>query len=408
MFAHSYWSRCNFLKGRLIVLLLTLFVLQGLFLILPGWHFFFDGSAGELFQFNFNTTSHNQGYLKNLTPSIENVRTNQSNVKIMESGQFFPNFSVQKFTPGRQTKQLIVKNVQKITPIQLPSARQPFIVGFSPKFIINNEKTCTSKVDIVACIHSHPKHSRLRNIIRQTWSNQTNWPFHRIKTLFFVGVSKDYLSNNETVQHALSVESDLYKDIILIDYIESYRNLTLKALSALHWLRTFCANSTYYLKVDDDIIVNPFSLQKNHMTLGKNPIGDRQIACMVLSNYDVMRRGKWSVTQKEMPAKRYPTYCSGMGFLMLTSTAIALYDVAPLEPLFWIDDVYVTGLLAQRIKATFRFTNATWNGQNSLAAFTGTDWRQFYFGHAKTAAIIEKAWSHMLLAESTNDTILSN
>ena len=399
IFAYSYGGRCNCFKRKLVVFLLTLLIFQCLFFILPGWHFILWG--GKLFYIQLLTRL-DQGYSSNLDPIT--LQSNQSLIEIMENKLPTSNLFVQlTMSVNQPTKSTLVK-FRASTTAQLPLSRMPFALSFTPKFIINNENTCTSKVDVIVCVHSHPKHKLLRNTIRQTWSNQTNWPFHRIKTLFFVGLSKDYLPNNETVQHALSVESDFYNDIIQVNYMDTYRNLTFKALSVLHWLSTYCANSTYVLKVDDDVIVNSFSLQRNHMTLGKNPIGERQIACMALHKYGVMRKGKWSVTKQEMPDVYYPTYCSGMGYLMLTSTAVALYEAVPLEPLFWIDDVYVTGFLAQRINTTFRMTKATWNEKASVTSFTGTGWKQFYFGHAKKATTIEKVWSRMLIAEFKNET----
>ena len=48
-------------------------------------------------------------------------------------------------------------------------------------------------------------------------------------------------------------EHRLFGDIVQGSFIESYRNLTLKAVMALKWVTTYCTNAKYVIKVGNPI-----------------------------------------------------------------------------------------------------------------------------------------------------------
>ena len=51
-------------------------------------------------------------------------------------------------------------------------------------------------------------------------------------------------------------ENDLYHDIVQEDFIDSYRNLTVKSIMALKWATEHCKNAKLIFKMDDDTLVN--------------------------------------------------------------------------------------------------------------------------------------------------------
>lgn len=52
---------------------------------------------------------------------------------------------------------------------------------------------------------------------------------------------------------------------------------------------------------------------------------------------------------QEYPRKYYPLYCSGWGIVMSPDIVFKLYFQSRNISYFWVDDVLVTGLLAERI-----------------------------------------------------------
>lgn len=49
---------------------------------------------------------------------------------------------------------------------------------------------------------------------------------------------------------------------------------------------------------------------------------------------------------QEYPEKYYPRYCSGWGIIMSVDVVRHLYAITRSRPYFWIDDVFISGLLA--------------------------------------------------------------
>ena len=262
------------------------------------------------------------------------------------------------------------------------------------QYQINNEFTCSGPVDVVICAHSNPVHKTLRNAVRQTWGSPTYWPGYRVKTLFFVGL----VSSNSSLQAAIERENDFFNDIIQGVFEDSYRNLTFKALTLLQWVKTFCAQATYLLKVDDDMAVNIFSLSSLLLRNTKTRLRERELACATFENITVKRKGKWSATFEECPLTVYPRYCSGSLVLMRTSVASLLLDAVRLEKFFWVDDIYVTGMLAKVANITHRSLNhgAIFNENYIVVRLSSENWRNYYFGTTKNADIIITSWNQMV------------
>ena len=68
----------------------------------------------------------------------------------------------------------------------------------------------------------------------------------------------------------------------------------------------------------------------------------------------VLREGKWAASFSDIPENitTYPTYCSGWLYITTPATAARLAEKAQNVKFFWIDDVWVTGYLAQDLNIT--------------------------------------------------------
>lgn len=97
--------------------------------------------------------------------------------------------------------------------------------------------------EIVCFVMSAPNHRLARSVIRRTWGKL-------IKPLFIVG-----LSDRETMSF-LTSEANVFDDIIVEDFVDSYMNLTIKTAFAMkHFLQHF-GHSKYFFKIDDDVLLN--------------------------------------------------------------------------------------------------------------------------------------------------------
>lgn len=113
----------------------------------------------------------------------------------------------------------------------------------------------------------------------------------------------------------------------------------------LKWASSACT-PTYILKVDDDIV---FNLESTYKLLTKLSSRDNLLMGYMLNNTKPKRnkQNKWYVTQDEYTWNEYPPYLSGWYYIITPDVATKLCDLALYYPPFWIDDIYITGLVRQ-------------------------------------------------------------
>lgn len=222
-----------------------------------------------------------------------------------------------------------------------------------PRVLMQPRNACPDRGKapfLLILVPSVPSHRYTRQAIRETWgspaySRYPPWPkakavIEKIKIVFVLGTSsKDYVS-------ALERENARYQDLLRFDFHDSYLNLTVKIMSALHWASTSCRRAAYVAKVDEDTLVNVPLLQRllhmvsrltNHFILGH-----------VISNSGVQRNGKWAVSSKLYPPMRYPNYLVGHSYVMPSSVVRDLLRAAKRyhQPLLPIEDSFITGILS--------------------------------------------------------------
>ena len=209
--------------------------------------------------------------------------------------------------------------------------------------LLISPSVCSNTTQVVIFVPSTPNHHTLRHNIRQTWA--APGPYIRARVLFMLG----HPQNNST-QTAILKEAERHDDIVQFDYVDAYRNLTYKQLLAYRWLVAHCAEVPLTLKCDDDVMINMYLLTKlvNHKP---DILNGYYCQLFFQGDSEVLRsrRFKHDVTLEEYPGKFYPAYCSGFGYIIETRWLSLLLDAANGMPFFWIDDVFITGLLASRI-----------------------------------------------------------
>lgn len=115
----------------------------------------------------------------------------------------------------------------------------------------------TNASGLFVAVISAPDHFDKRNLIRQTWLRQLEQKQSNRSVIltghgFILGLTKD-----SKIQERIKVESHKFNDILQIDMIDHYFNLTLKDVGLLNWLnKDHDCRADFVLKVDDDIFVN--------------------------------------------------------------------------------------------------------------------------------------------------------
>nr|XP_054764032.1 beta-1,3-galactosyltransferase 5-like [Lytechinus pictus] len=201
---------------------------------------------------------------------------------------------------------------------------------------------CTVKPLLLLIVTSAPENIKRRTAIRHTWAryrdpkvlNTTHF-----KTIFLIGKTSSLL--NEQIED----ESEKHKDILIGDYVDSYRNLTYKVQHGIMWSADSC-QSQYLLKTDDDCFVNTkglveFLTRHNHQT--KNLyVGHK------MRSREVVRdpASKWYVSWKDYPRDSYPWYASGTGYLLSSDVVHKIAKRTSYHHPFPVEDAYM-GVLAE-------------------------------------------------------------
>lgn len=138
-------------------------------------------------------------------------------------------------------------------------------------------------VYLLVYVHSGPTNYQRRVVIRETWSTRTLFPDLRL--VFMIGKT-----NDDNIMKAIQYENEIYRDIVQEDFTDAYKNLTYKGIMALKWISVYCSQTKYVLKVDDDIVVNTFTLLNHLKFLDKHEPNRRgTILCLLWQAMGVMR-----------------------------------------------------------------------------------------------------------------------
>lgn len=107
---------------------------------------------------------------------------------------------------------------------------------------------------LFVAIISAPENVEKRKYIRNTWMLQfgeRDVDVNLVGYAFIVGIAP-----NASNQKEVDFELNMNEDMILVDMIDTYYNLTLKVTTLLNWLDERCPRVDFVLKVDDDVYVN--------------------------------------------------------------------------------------------------------------------------------------------------------
>lgn len=215
-------------------------------------------------------------------------------------------------------------------------------------------RVCTSAENtpfLLVIVCSAVKNFEARDAIRKTWGrNDTK---NGAKVVFLLGELEG--GPNNTMQEYVDLEAELYADVIQERFVDSYVNLTIKSLFLLQWFTNHCdfkpekVTTQYLLKTDDDMYLNMNTLmaavrsrsKKLHLLMGN-------LICNAIPIKDPYN--KWFVPQYMFRGKTYPNYLSGTGYLMDRLTARKLFHSSFNIPIFHLEDIYITGILATKAR----------------------------------------------------------
>ena len=224
--------------------------------------------------------------------------------------------------------------------------------AYYEEFLIHPPSLCPPSVqlDYLLVVKSAVSHFRRRMTIRETFGQPHFFQYLTTRVVFLLGTAQA-----QEVQDEIMQEADLFQDVVQANFLDTYRNLTYKGLAGLSWVSQDCSNVDMIINIDDDVFLNVFKA----MTYlpGKFQRNSRSILCFRNpAHTKPIERGessvnKWPVDESLFPGlDKFPvTHCNGYFVAMSVQLVRPMLAAASVNPFFWIDDVYLYGLLPQTV-----------------------------------------------------------
>ncbi|XP_034483438.1 UDP-GalNAc:beta-1,3-N-acetylgalactosaminyltransferase 1 [Drosophila innubila] len=233
------------------------------------------------------------------------------------------------------------------------------------------QPSCEAHIQALILVHTAPRNAEKRTLIRQTWGSRpmtnANSP---LRVVFLLGAVNQ---TEHQLQHSLSLENVRHGDMVQGNFRDAYRNMTYKHVMALKWFNSNCPNAQLLIKVDDDVYVNTPQLIKllrdsptnSNLTMSSSTPATPSLRSLLQQRHELLfcrpvlatrvkrsYRSKWRVSFREFPAHYYPPYCPGFAIVYSSDVVQRLYQAAQHAGYFWVDDVHITGVLAQQTNTT--------------------------------------------------------
>ncbi|XP_053280446.1 beta-1,3-galactosyltransferase 1-like isoform X1 [Pleuronectes platessa] len=223
----------------------------------------------------------------------------------------------------------------------------PYLVEYPHQyhFTINEPQTCAEQQPfLVLMVPVAPQNRADRDIIRRTWGGDSHVLGKVVKLFFLLGLKTG--EGTEQLPEQLLQERKEHQDLIQSDFVDCYKNLTIKTMVMLEWLDTYCSNASYAMKIDSDMFLNLPNLI--HMLI--NASRTNYLTGLVASGAAVLRdpSSKWYVPVEVHPSPQYPRYALGLGYVLSLDLPRKLVEAARDVRALYIEDVYL-GLCMQHL-----------------------------------------------------------
>ncbi|CAH1780080.1 unnamed protein product [Owenia fusiformis] len=247
----------------------------------------------------------------------------------------------------------------------------------------NNSNNSTTLVKLLVIIFTVHNGTKTRNILRKTWASISKNNTRELRYVFLLGKhTKDPEWNVRVL-----AEAKKYGDILIKDFMDEFRNLTLKTMSGLKWAAEFCSNAKYIMKTDSDMWVNTPRLLRyiDLFNIENEIIG----TCLKKSKPIRHKESKYYASPEEYPHMWYPSFCSGTGYVTTMKVVKDIVKVSPDIPFFFLEDIYV-GLCNKALGYKVRRVKGF---QHKRVKLSVCGYNQIFTSHRIQIAEIEKVWN---------------
>uniref|UniRef100_F1LAC4 Hexosyltransferase n=1 Tax=Ascaris suum TaxID=6253 RepID=F1LAC4_ASCSU len=199
---------------------------------------------------------------------------------------------------------------------------------FAKSVVALLEPNISNSLDAIIIIRSAPNSRDYRDYIRETWKTTVE---PQLPVIFVSG----------TGNYDLTTEAQQYGDILQLEFVDSYVNLTLKMVFTYKFLLTRLSTLKQIIVINDDTVVNGTALRSmiNESGISMSGKVSRGYPRLIFSWL------LWYIPASMYPNLCYPPFVQGSGFVITREAAQRIIENICSFPHFTLDDVFM-GILA--------------------------------------------------------------
>ena len=182
----------------------------------------------------------------------------------------------------------------------------------------------------------------VRDAIRRTWGFYRQYRNNtlRIKILFIIGTD-DFMSQR------IIMEQNVFDDVIQVTIPDVYSFSAYKELSAMIWVRKYLPDIPFYIKTEDDVILN-MNLLVDQLLPTLESLADQQLVIGWFGSEHIVHRGTYQkFIEAVIPASAGELHYA-MNLLYAVTASAADRMISSLRHVEMIEypgDPFVTGIL---------------------------------------------------------------
>jgi len=202
------------------------------------------------------------------------------------------------------------------------------------------KQDCTEK-ELLIIVKTAPNRFERREAYRKTLATIHSMKGYEIRFVFVLGA-------DEEDQSSIQMESKLYDDMLIGDFVDNYYNNTYKFMHSLKFANNYCPESSapFVMLLDDDFLLrldNTITFIDSHSPDEKLYAGHKSGPYPSRSKND-----KYYISVKDYPFNLYPSFLSGGCVIYSPRSIREFYIAAQHLKMFKFDDVY-EGIIAYHL-----------------------------------------------------------
>ncbi|CAL8404030.1 unnamed protein product [Boreogadus saida] len=214
------------------------------------------------------------------------------------------------------------------------------LLNLKPK----EEKCQRLRPFLVLMVPVAPHNRAHRDSIRQTWGKESSILGKTVSLFFLLGLAKGGGGGpgdgqQQQQQQLLLQESRVHGDLLQSNFLDCYKNLTIKTMVMMEWLDAHCPAASYAMKIDSDMFLNVRNLVNMLMDA---PRGSYMTG-LVTTGAEVRRdpSSKWYLPVDVLPMKVYPRYALGLGYIVSLDLPRKLVEASRHVRPLYIEDIHL-------------------------------------------------------------------